>query len=89
MEFKMTAHPSPIVAVQMDDAMKVSSPRASSDRAAFKALFKLIGMAEPTLLLCRDALAVTSGHADELSAIQASLNEVNELKSTWLPSEHP
>jgi hypothetical protein len=82
MEFKMTAQPALTLAVQLEDVGNVSSVRESSDRVTLNALFKLIEMAEPTLLLCRDALAETSGHAGELSAIQASLDHIGELKST-------
>ncbi len=86
----MTASSAMILAVQLEDAGNVSGVRESFDRADLNALFKLIEMAEPTLLLCRDALAETSGHADELNAIQASLDHIGELKSTRLPSvEHP
>jgi hypothetical protein len=90
MEFTMIAQPALILAVQLEAAGNVASTRESSDRAALNALFKLIALAEPTLLLCRDALGGTTGHADALGAIQASLDHIGELKSAHLQSvEHP
>jgi len=82
----MTAQPALTLAVQLEDARNVSSIRESSGRDALNALFKLLEKVEPTLLLCRDALATSNGHADELNAIRVSLNHIGELKSTRLLS---
>lgn len=77
------------LAVQLEDG-SVSSTHESSGHGTLNALFKLIEMAEPTLLLCRDAMEASAGHADELNAIQASLEHIAESKATWLQSvEHP
>jgi hypothetical protein len=70
--------------MQTEDAANVSSACGPLDYEAIKELFRLIEVAEPTLLLCRDALAATRANAGELHAIQSSLKHIAELKSNRL-----
>jgi hypothetical protein len=84
MEYTMTAQTAPILAIQLEDLASPSSIDMSRDRQSLNALFRLIEQAEPTLLLCRDALAATCGHTYELKAIQASLDHIGDLKSNQL-----
>ena len=76
MEFTMTA----LTDTQTEDAENESSACGSLDHEAIKELFRLIEVAEPALLLCRDALAATRANGGELQAIQASLKHIAELK---------
>jgi hypothetical protein len=66
--------------MQAQDAENVSSAFGPLDHEAIKELFRLIEVAEPALLLCRDALAATRANGGELQAIQASLKHIAELK---------
>ncbi|MGC2248755.1 MAG: hypothetical protein WA609_19280 [Terriglobales bacterium] len=85
----MTAQPALTLAVELEDAANLSGVGDSSDREALKDLFKLIEKAEPTLLLCRDALAASPLYAIELKAIQATLDDIREVKSNRLHVGNP
>jgi hypothetical protein len=80
----MTAQPALTLAVELEDAVNLSGVGGSPDRDALKDLFRLIQKAEPTLLLCRDALAASPLYAIELKAIQAALDDIREVKSNRL-----
>jgi hypothetical protein len=80
----MTAQPAQILTIQPEDPASLSSPQGSSEREALNALFKLIEMTEPALLLCRDALAASRRHTHELKAVQSTLDHIGELKLTRL-----
>ena len=70
--------------MRTEDAENVSSACGPLGHEAIKELFRLIEVAEPALLLCRDALAATRANGGELRAIQASLKHIAELKSNRL-----
>ncbi|MGA9475353.1 MAG: hypothetical protein WBV36_23010 [Terriglobales bacterium] len=70
--------------MRTEDAENVSSACGPLGHEANKELFRLIEVAEPALLLCRDALAATRANGGELRAIQASLKHIAELKSNRL-----
>ena len=70
--------------MRTEDAENVSSACGPFGHEANKELFRLIEVAEPALLLCRDALAATRANGGELRAIQASLKHIAELKSNRL-----
>jgi hypothetical protein len=72
------------LAVQSKDVGNLSSVRESPERAALNALFALLEKAEPTLLMCRDALAASPGYTAELKAIHSTLARIGEVKSTCL-----
>lgn len=80
----MTAQPALTLAVELEDVANLSGAAESPHREALNALFKLIEKAEPTLLLCRDALAASPFHAFELKAIQATLDHIGRVKSNRL-----
>jgi len=64
----------------------------SVDRGTLSALFKLIEITEPTLLLCRDALKARRNHRRELDTIDLTLSQLRVLKVNLLalpaPAEH-
>ena len=80
----MTAQPVLTLSVELEDAANLSGAAESPDREALNVLFRLIEKAEPTLLLCRDALAASPVHAIELKAIQATLDHIGQVKSNRL-----
>jgi hypothetical protein len=86
----MTTQPTLTLAVQSEDAENLSSVLETRERAVLNVLFTLLEKAEPTLLICRDALAASAGYSAELKAIQSTLDHIGELKSTCLPvPAHP
>ena len=82
----MTAQMELAVTFQPENAARFPGALQSLDLDVLNAIFKLIEVAEPTLLLCRDALAVSGDHAPELKAIQSTLNRIGELKANGFRS---